>query len=65
MQKSTVKLEFLSENSIKICAKGCCPIVRIEDDIIFIKDDFGKEVQISVLEALNVSRAVEKLVDGY
>lgn len=65
MKKSTVFLEYVNENSIKICARGCCPVVSLDDDKIFIKDDFGKEIQISVLEALNVSRAVEKLVDGY
>ena len=64
MEKSTIIFERLSPNSIKVCAKGCCPIVILEDGKILIKDDFGNKISIEIDESLGLSEAVQKLVNA-
>jgi len=55
-------MEKINENSIYLCrGKGCCPILTMENEIIYIEDDHGNEIQINKNQALLIRDAIKEL----
>ena len=55
-------MKKINENSIVLCGgKACCPILTIENNTIYIEDDYGNEIQINKNQALLIRDAIKEL----
>ena len=51
-----------NNNSIVLCGgKACCPVLTLNGDFIYIKDDYGNEIKIDKNQALLIDGAIKKL----
>ena len=51
-------------NSIVLCGgKACCPVLTLDEGVVYIKDDYGNQIKIDKKQALLIHGAIKKL-DG-
>ena len=51
-----------NNDSIVLCGgKACCPVLTLNGDFIYIKDDYGNEIKIDKNQALLIDGAIKKL----
>ena len=56
-------MKKINENSIVLCGgkRGCCPILTIDNDKVYIEDDYGNEIQIDRKQAMSINDAIKEL----
>jgi len=55
-------MKKINENSIVLCGgkRGCCPVLTVENNTVYIEDDHGNEIQ-NKKEALLIRDAIKEL----
>jgi hypothetical protein len=56
-------MKKIDKNTIVLCGgkRGCCPVLTVENNTVFIEDDYGNEVQMDKKQALLISEAIKEL----
>ena len=56
-------MKKINENSIVLCGgkRGCCPVLTVENNTVYIEEYYGNEVQIDKKQALLIGKAIKEL----
>jgi hypothetical protein len=55
-------MKKINENSIVLCGgKACCPVLTVENNTVYIEDDYGNEVKMNKKQAMLIVDAIKEL----